>query len=823
MIPRLRRLLLLAVLPALSLAAEPAAKPLRIVLVGDSTVNDAGGWGYGFRQFVTDGVVVINTAQNGRSSKSFRAEGHWAGALAAQGDYYLIQFGHNDQPGKGPDRETDPATTYRENLARYVAEVRAQGGQPVLVTSLVRRNFDPAHPGRIASSLGPYVEAVQQLARAEQVPLVDLHALSLAWCERLGPAGTAALNPVVEGKPDTTHLQGEGRVVFARLVVDGLREAVPALRPYLRAAPHAADAPAWQPDRGDGTYLNPVLHADYSDPDVVRVGDDYWMTASSFSHVPGLPILHSRDLVNWTLVAHALPRLVPEDAFRTPQHGKGVWAPAIRHHAGKFWIYYPDPDFGIYLVTATDPRGPWSAPVLVKGGRGLIDPCPLWDNDGRVYLVHGWANSRARVKNVLTLLELNAEGTGVIDDFGYIINGDKLPNYTTLEGPKLYQRHGWYYVFAPAGGVATGWQSVFRARNIRGPYEERIVLAQGQSPVNGPHQGALVDTPAGEPWFLHFQDKAAYGRIVHLQPVRWENDWPLMGTGAATGATPGEPVLVHRKPALPPQPAAVPATSDDFNSPALGLQWQWQANPQAGWLSLTARPGALRLFAQPEPKPGNLYDSPALLLQKFPAPAFSVTTLLTDATAAQAGLIVFGRDYAWIGWRDGQLVQVTVRQAADHPLTTGQVAREKFTGPVHLRVDVAEGGHCRFSYSRDGKIFTPLGDTFTATAGHWVGAKVGLFAAGERGYADFGHFHVAARFEGMSQGGIIGTTGFAQAMLKEHQGHVGQSRRVATEQLTTREALAAALFDYIESFYKRTRLHSSLGCMSPGNFEFQLN
>jgi len=506
----------------------------------------------------------------------------------------------------------------------------------------------------------------------------------------------------------------------------------------------AQTPPAWQSDLGDGTYRNPVLHADYSDPDVVRVGDDYWMTASSFSHVPGLPVLHSRDLVNWTLVTHALTKLVPEDVFSVPQHGKGVWAPAIRHHAGKFWIYYPDPDFGIYLVTATDPRGPWSAPVLVKGGRGLIDPCPLWDDDGRVYLIHGWANSRANVKNVLTLLELNAEGTKVIDDFGYVINGDKLPGYTTLEGPKLAKRNGWYYVFAPAGGVKPGWQSVFRAKNIRGPYEDRIVLAQGKSPVNGPHQGALVDTPAGENWFIHFQDKDAYGRIVHLQPVRWENDWPLMGTGVVTGAATGDPVLVHRKPALPPQPVAVPPTSDDFNSPTLGLQWQWQANPGRDWFSLTAKPGSLRLLAQPEPKPGNLYDAPFLLMQKFPALEFSMTTLLAASSASQAGLIVFGYDYAWIGLRDGKLVQVTVMKAAEKPVTTEQVALEQVTGPVHLRVGVTDGGLCRFSYSLDGKSFTPLGEAFTANVGRWVGAKIGLFAAGGGGSpADFDSFHVA--------------------------------------------------------------------------------
>lgn len=503
-----------------------------------------------------------------------------------------------------------------------------------------------------------------------------------------------------------------------------------------------AAAPAWSPDLGDGTYKNPVLHADYSDPDVVRVGDDYWLTSSSFSHVPGLPILHSRDLVNWELVGHALPRLVPEEVFRAVQHGKGVWAPAIRFHAGKYWIYYPDPDFGIYLVTATDPRGPWSAPVLVHGGRGLIDPCPLWDDDGRVYLIHGWAASRANINNVLTLLELDASGTKIIDDFGWVINGSKLPNYTTLEGPKLYKRNGWYYIFAPAGGVKPGWQAVFRAKNIRGPYEDRIVLAQGKSPVNGPHQGALVDTPSGESWFLHFQDVDAYGRIVHLQPVRWENDWPLMGTAVETGAVTGDPVLVHQKPVAG-QAAAMPATSDDFNSPTLGLQWQWQANPGKDWVSLTAKPDALRLFAQPEPKPGNLYDAPYLLMQKFPALEFNVTAVLDGATAAQTGLIIFGYDYAWIGVRDGRLVQVTVMNAMEKPIATEKTATDKLSGPVHLRVDVANGGKCRFSYSLDGKSFTPVGDTFTANVGRWVGAKVGLFATGTAGTtADYDSFLV---------------------------------------------------------------------------------
>lgn len=512
------------------------------------------------------------------------------------------------------------------------------------------------------------------------------------------------------------------------------------------AAPVVAGE-AWLADRGDGTYRNPVIHADYSDPDAIRVGDDFWLTSSSFSHVPGLPILHSRDLVNWELVAHALPRLVPEEAFATPQPGKGVWAPALRHHGGKFWIYYPDPDSGLYVLTATDPRGPWSSPVLVRAGKGLIDPCPLWDDDGRVYLIHGWARSRAGFANVLTLLELDATGTRVIADFGVVINGDRLPHYTTLEGPKLYKRDGWYYVFAPAGGVQSGWQSVFRARSIRGPYDDRIVLAQGSTPINGPHQGALVDTPSGESWFLHFQDKDAYGRVVHLEPVAWRDGWPVIGEDP-DGDGRGQPVLVHRKPAVaaPSSQPLAPATSDDFDAPSLGLPWQWQANPRADWYSLTARRGFLRLFAQPAPD-NNLYRAPHLLLQKFPAPAFVATARLEfppHAAPSSAGLVVFGYDYATIGLQDGKIACTIVRHAHQSPVRTVATAPLPATTALHLRVTIADGAVCRFAFSGDGTAFTDLGEPFQATAGRWVGAKLGLFAAGSPDtFVDCDRFRVA--------------------------------------------------------------------------------
>ncbi|RXK56171.1 glycosyl hydrolase 43 family protein [Oleiharenicola lentus] len=514
-------------------------------------------------------------------------------------------------------------------------------------------------------------------------------------------------------------------------------------------------SPAWQPDCGDGNYRNPILHADYSDPDAVRVGDDFYLVSSSFNSAPALPVLHSRDLVNWRIINHALPRLVPADHFSVPRHGQGVWAPSIRHHAGKFWIYYPDPDFGIYVITAEDPAGRWSDPVLVKGGKGLIDPCPLWDEDGRVWLVHAWARSRAGIKNRITLLRLSADGLGVAEDLGVIIDGAKVPvpGFDTLEGPKLYKRNGWYYVFGPAGGVATGWQSVFRARDIRGPYEHRIVLAQGKTAINGPHQGALVDTPAGESWFLHFQDLKAYGRIVHLQPVVWRDDWPVMGNDEDGDGT-GDPVLVHPKPRVPAAPLAVPASGDEFDSPSLGRQWQWQANPGENWHSLSARPGWLRLAAQPEPQPGNLYQSPALLLQKFPALSFRVTARVEFApqtVGESTGLIVFGYAYSWIGLRARDnglaLVWATRPEAAKGAPQEEHLLIERLQSPVWLSVLVHPGARCQFAFSTDGTTFTDTGREFTATEGHWVGAKIGLFAAAPAaaaatGHADFDWFRV---------------------------------------------------------------------------------
>jgi len=491
----------------------------------------------------------------------------------------------------------------------------------------------------------------------------------------------------------------------------------------------------WVADNGDGTYKNPVLHADYSDPDVIRVGDDFYMTASSFTCVPALPILHSHDLVNWRIIGHALKYQIPREVYNKPQQGNGVWAPCIRIHNGEYYIYYPDPDFGIYLVKAVDPAGPWSEPVMVKSGKGLIDPSPLWDDDGKVYLVHAFAGSRAGIKSILLVCRMNDEGTKALDDGVLVFDGHE--KHPTIEGPKFYKRNRYYYIFAPGGGVKNGWQVVLRSKNVLGPYEDKIVMAQGRSPVNGPHQGAWVELKNGDSWFIHFQDKGPYGRVVHLQPMQWKNNWPVIGQDDDGDGT-GEPITGYKKPEVGRSwPVATPAASDEFDGSSPGMQWQWNANPGNYWAVPMAEKGLLRMYAVPLPDSfRNFYaDVPNTLLQKFPAPAFTATARIAFRPRSEdekAGLIIMGRDYAYLWVRDSAgsvIMGQTVCLNADRNAPEIEI-REEFTMAdtlLYLRVTVSDSALCTFSYSRDNKHFQMVGQPFRAREGGWIGAKAGLF------------------------------------------------------------------------------------------------
>ncbi len=504
----------------------------------------------------------------------------------------------------------------------------------------------------------------------------------------------------------------------------------------------------WVSDQGNGTYKNPILYADFSDPDVCKVGSDFYMTASSFNCVPGLPILHSKDLVNWRLINYALPTLSYAQGFDKPQHGKGVWAPCIRFYNDEFYIYFPDPDHGIYMTKTKDPAAAWSEPVLVKAGKGLIDPSPLWDDDGKVYLTYAFAGSRAGIKSLLMVCSMNEDGTKTLGDDAIVFDGhDEHP---TVEGPKFYKRNGYYFIFAPAGGVATGWQLVLRARHPFGPYEHKVVIDQGSTEVNGPHQGAWVELDNGEHWFLHFQDKGAYGRIVHLQPMVWKNDWPVIGADVKKSGK-GEPVAKHRKPDVGKTYAVTaPSESDEFDARTVGLQWQWHANPQPYWVYPVAEKSYLRMFSVPMPVGAkSFWDVPNLLLQKFPAPAFQVTTKLTFVPrfeGEQTGLIIMGRDYSrlTITNKNGKLfislISCTNADKGNEETSLDEIPVSKST--VYLRVQVGKNAECKFSYSEDGKTFKLVGNSFKAREGMWIGAKIGLFCVREGITNDAGHVDV---------------------------------------------------------------------------------
>ena len=507
------------------------------------------------------------------------------------------------------------------------------------------------------------------------------------------------------------------------------------------AWPTLADEP-WVADLGNGRYKNPVLFADYSDPDAVRVGDDIYMTASSFNCLPGLPILHSRDLVNWTLIGHAIDRL-PE-RFDTVQHGNGIWAPSIRHHDGWYYIFVGDPDWGILMTRAQDPAGPWEPLHVVQEGQGLIDPCPLWDDDGRAYLVHAYANSRSGRKSILVVREMAPDGRSLIGEEQIVIDG-RPDIHPTIEGPKFYKRDGWYYILAPAGGVKPGWQLAARSKNVFGPYEVKRVLEQGSTDINGPHQGGWIELPSGEHWFLHFQDRDAYGRLVHLNPVRWVDGWPEMGEDY-DGNGVGEPVAEFQKPKVDaPVAFAVPQTDDEFAG-ELNLAWQWQANPQSGWHSLEAREGWLRLFAQTPPNGDDLTTAPHQLLQKFPAPRFTATAKVDLARLegdSQFGLVVMGLEYAGVfATNSDQGISLAYATGKQDGAEQREVVSSQLPTELYLRVEVEPEAVCRFSYSTDGSEFHPVGQPFTAAPGRWIGAKVGVVCLGSAGSADVDWFHV---------------------------------------------------------------------------------
>ena len=476
-------------------------------------------------------------------------------------------------------------------------------------------------------------------------------------------------------------------------------------------------------DQGNGTYINPVLNADFSDPDVIRVGERYYMVASDF-HFMGMQVLESEDMVNWKYISQ-IYRQIDEPGWDAMQHyAGGSWAPAIRYHKGLFYVYFCTPDEGLYMTTATDAHGPWAPLHLVKRVSKWEDPCPFWESDGEDQSSDGQAylgRSRHRAGPII-VHRMSPDGRELLDDGVTVYTGP------VAEGTKFLKRNGYYYLIIPEGGVGTGWQTVLRAKNIYGPYEKRVVLEKGSTAVNGPHQGALVDTPDGQWWFYHFQETPVLGRVLHLQPVRWKDDWPLMGVDI-DGNGIGEPVYVWKKPLDRVSDYRL-QTTDDFSG-TLGLQWQWNHNPQDDHWSLQERRGWLTLHAMPADSLKNARNS---LTQKVVGYHSESTTLLTTKGSCYAGLFCSGKLFRGIGiCPQGIFIEAHGERQV--------IKQGKFT-KLYLRVtnDSPQNQH-QFSYSTDGRHFVAAGEAFPMRSGYWKGIRVGVFCYGDDGQADFDFFN----------------------------------------------------------------------------------
>lgn len=473
-------------------------------------------------------------------------------------------------------------------------------------------------------------------------------------------------------------------------------------------------------DQGDGTYKNPILPADYSDPDVIRVGDHYYMVASDF-HFVGMQVLESEDLVNWRVISQVYNRFDLPGWEGNNHYGGGAWAPSIRYHDGKFWVYFCTIDDGLFMSNTTDARGPWSPLRCVKQVPKWEDPCPFWDDDGQAYLGHSVHRA-----GPIIIHKMSADGTQLLDTGVTVYRGP------VAEGTKIMKRNGYYYLIIPEGGVGQGWQTCLRSKSIYGPYERRVVLEQGSTNVNGPHQGGLVDTPDGTWWFIHFQETSPLGRIVHLEPAWWDDDWLHIGVDR-DGNGIGEPVSVWQKPNNLSTPQ-LPATSDEFTD-ALGLQWQWCHNPHDSCWSLAERKGWLTITAEPA---NDLKNAHNMLTQKVMGYKSRAMTTV-DATRignARAGLLCIGKEFRGIGvCRDG----IYLEENGERRI----VAQGAFT-TVRLKLDIdIDANSFQFAYNTtdDESRWTAAGTPFPMKSGYWKGVRTGLYCYGDGGKAQFDYFH----------------------------------------------------------------------------------
>jgi len=497
----------------------------------------------------------------------------------------------------------------------------------------------------------------------------------------------------------------------------------------------------WSPDNNNGTFTNPLLWGDWPDPDVIRVGDDFYMISTSMHYVPGAPIVKSKDLVNWEMVGYAVDRY-DEDPRYNMEGGtlylNGSWAATLKHHNGKFYAGFCTPygwgrEKGNFSICEADkPEGPWKRTIFPEY---LYDPGLFFDDNGKVYVVHG--------QGTLYLTELNADVKSVKSDKvkiwqGSFKNANELGGHFGMEGAHMYKINGKYYITCPAGGTQ-GWQICLRSDNIYGPYEHKLILNDNSSyPDNGLHQGGMVQLKNGDWWFIIMQDRGAIGRVPHLLPVKWEDGWPMLGTG-------NKDVITYKKPNVgKTYPIKTPATTDEFNGTKLGLQWQWNHNPDNSKWSLQERKGYMRLHAS---RADSLKTARNTLTQRVQGPS-SEGTVEIDLQGLKngnvAGFGIFEFPYAFVAVEQVNDKRKIIMSNDDKIIES----KENFAGDkLWVRARITDrGGIAKFYYSTDGDNFYAIGNDLTMQLGlPWTANRFALFnysktSEGVDGYADFNWF-----------------------------------------------------------------------------------
>jgi beta-xylosidase len=486
-----------------------------------------------------------------------------------------------------------------------------------------------------------------------------------------------------------------------------------------------------QSDNGDGTFTNPVIYSDFPDPDVIRVDSTYYMVSTTMFIFPGVTILKSYDLVNWEYCCNAVQRMDFSPCYNLDncnRYSHGQWATSFKYHNGKYYLLFITLDEGGFLCTATAPAGPWK---IRKLPRGFYDPGLFFDEDGKIYVAHGYGTI------YVTELDTNftAKGSDVLVFTGDIRDG--------LEGSHMYKINGYYYLYCTYGG-RDGFQVALRSDNIYGPYDEMTVIRDDSYLGTGLHQGALIETQTGEWWTVIFQDGGAFGRFPSLQPVTWQDDWPMVGVD-------GKGVITYAKPNVGKEyPVTILPTSDEFENTTLGLQWGWNHNPDSTKWSLTENPGYLRL--KTAKVVSNLRDARNTLTQRIFA--YYTKTLPTTATVRMntagmqngdvAGLAVFQNPYAYIGIKRSGGVSYVVMINNGTRIDSARVD----SSTLYLRAQANYGtSRVSFAYSLDNGTFIKLGNElamqFSLTI--FTGNKFCLFnyaTIATGGYVDFDWFSI---------------------------------------------------------------------------------